>query len=68
MIEAYLYFLICTNSINCPKEPIYASGVMYSERSCRETAPKIAQGMHYKQGGDWAWKCFKADYQPIEIK
>lgn len=68
MIGVWLYMLVCSGAANCPKSPIYSSDVMFSERSCRETAPKIAQSMHYKQGGEWAWKCFPADYMPKEIQ
>lgn len=68
MLVPYLYLLMCTGAANCPKEPIYSSQMYYSEQSCREAAPQIAIGMHYRQGGEWAWKCFKADYVPKEIK
>lgn len=66
MVELWIYMLICSNADNCPKTPIISP--VYSERTCRETAPSIAIAMHYKQGGDWSWKCFKADYIPKEIK
>lgn len=66
-METWLYMLVCTLATNCPSKPIYASDLMYSERSCRETAPKMAMAMHYKQGGEWVWKCFKADYVPKEM-
>lgn len=64
----WLYLLVCTGASNCPTKPTYSSDPMFSEHACRETAPKIAQYMHYKQGGDWSWKCFPADYEPKEIK
>jgi hypothetical protein len=68
MTGIFLYMLICSGATSCPKEPIYSSDVMFSESACREKAPKIAIAMHYKQGGDWAWKCFEADYKPVEVK
>lgn len=68
MLELWLYMLVCSNATNCPNVPIIRENGMYSEQSCRDTAPKIAIAMHYKQGGDWAWKCFKAEYKPKEIK
>lgn len=67
-MEIWLYMLVCVAASNCPKNPIYSSNVKYSESACRETAPKIAIAMHYSQGGDWSWKCIKADYSPKEIK
>lgn len=67
-MEMFLYMLICINASNCPKEPIYSSKSYFSEQSCREDAPKIATYMHYTQGGDWSWKCFKSDYKPKEIQ
>lgn len=67
-MEIYLYILICAGASNCPSQPVYSSDVMFSEQTCRENAPKLATAMHYKQGGDWSWKCFKADYVPNEIK
>lgn len=68
MLEAWLYMLMCSNASNCPQTPVITDNIIYSEASCRELAPRIAIGMHYRQGGDWAWKCFKADYKPKEIK
>lgn len=68
MTGMFLFMLVCSDASNCPKVPIYSSEAYFSEQSCRETAKKIAISMHYKQGGDWAWKCFSADYEAKEIK
>lgn len=64
----FLYMLICAGAANCPNVPIYSKDIYFSEQSCREDAPKVAVAMHYRQGGDWSWKCIPEDYVPKEIK
>lgn len=68
MNTLFLFVLVCTDAANCPKEPIISSEVKMSFGTCRQDAEKIATAMHYKQGGDWSWKCFEASYKPKEIK
>ena len=64
----WTYKLVCANDKRCPSEPIFDEDSYFSLESCREQARKIARAMHYKQGGDWAFQCFPADYEPKEMK
>jgi len=63
----FIYMLVCAGHVSCPLTPIYSSKIYYSLESCRKEAPLIAASMHYKQGGDWSWKCFEATYKPKEL-
>lgn len=69
MSGLFFYVLFCTGAPNCPpQQPVYSNDIQYSERSCRDTAPRIAASMHYQQGGEWTWKCIPADYIAKEAK
>jgi hypothetical protein len=63
----FVFYLVCSGAENCPNKPIYDDNTYYSIDDCKDSAQKIARAMHYKQGGDWAWKCISADYQPKEL-